>query len=78
MEFLSDAGAALTKHSLLLWKIVYPMEHSYFMSFPTLYNISILDTHFLSLFILPVRDGISASLGAAITFSMLLIADKLF
>lgn len=27
MEFLSDADALLTKHSLLLSKIVYPMEH---------------------------------------------------
>lgn len=64
MEFLGVAGAPLTKHSLLLWKIVYPREHSYFMSFLALYNISILDTYFLSLFILPASYGFSASLGA--------------
>ena len=64
MEFRSDAGAPLTRHSLLLWKIVYPMEHSYFMSFLTSYNISILDTHFLSLFILSVNDSVFAALGA--------------
>lgn len=38
--------------------------NSYFISFPTSYNISILDTPLLSLFILPVSDGVSASLGA--------------